>query len=329
MSTGGATTASTLSEPVLAALRAAIAAPSPCNTQPWRFRAPNGGIELWLDRDRLLRVADPDAREARISCGAALFNLRITLRVHGLWPAVRLLPDRAAPDLLAQLHFGTPRDASPAEIALAAAVPRRATHRRPFTDRPVLASARSTMILAAGTEGAELTILDQPADVEAVLALVSRADAAQRHDPGFVAELRSWTEGTRAVDGMPRPVAARRGAEGEAVALRRWAEPAGPARPLEIRPLLAVLRTSGDHAYDQLAAGQALQRALLAATGHGVAASFLGQPTELPEVRAQLRDLLRERHPGHGQPQVLLRLGYGAPGPRTPRRPLADVLDPT
>ena len=46
------------------------------NTQPWRFRVGTYAIELYADPKRKLRV-DPAGREMLISCGAALFGLRL------------------------------------------------------------------------------------------------------------------------------------------------------------------------------------------------------------------------------------------------------------
>lgn len=58
------------------ALAAAIRAPSPHNSQPWRFEVRPGRIDVLLDRSRVLQVVDPHGRKARIACGAALFNIR-------------------------------------------------------------------------------------------------------------------------------------------------------------------------------------------------------------------------------------------------------------
>ena len=58
---------------------AAARAPSVHNTQPWRFRAGPDAVELWTDPRRKLR-ADPSGREMLISCGAALFGLRLVIR---------------------------------------------------------------------------------------------------------------------------------------------------------------------------------------------------------------------------------------------------------
>src|SRR5581483_1336980 len=52
------------------AAEAARLAPSIHNTQPWAFHVTSEALEMRLDRSRGLCVADPDGREALISCGA-------------------------------------------------------------------------------------------------------------------------------------------------------------------------------------------------------------------------------------------------------------------
>ena len=59
--------------------RVAARAPSLHNTQPWRFKATQDTIELYADQRRKLHV-DPIGREMLISCGAALFGLRLAIR---------------------------------------------------------------------------------------------------------------------------------------------------------------------------------------------------------------------------------------------------------
>ena len=79
----------------------AARAPSVHNTQPWRFRAGQYVIELYADQRRKLRV-DPAGREMLISCGAALFGLRLAVRSLGYLPVVKLLPDPDRLRLLAR-----------------------------------------------------------------------------------------------------------------------------------------------------------------------------------------------------------------------------------
>jgi nitroreductase len=117
------------------AVRAATRAPSVHNTQPWRFVVAPPLIEVHLDRDRVLEVVDPVAREAIMSCGAALFNLRVALLAAGRGTVVDLLPDSSRHDLLAVVRVGAARPSTPEHDTLAAAIERRATNRRPFTEQ--------------------------------------------------------------------------------------------------------------------------------------------------------------------------------------------------
>jgi nitroreductase len=62
---------------VSALVAKAARAPSVHNTQPWRFEAGRQGLELRADHGRELLRIDPAGREILVSCGAALFGLRL------------------------------------------------------------------------------------------------------------------------------------------------------------------------------------------------------------------------------------------------------------
>jgi hypothetical protein len=62
---------------------------------------------------------------------------------------------------------------------------------------------------------------------------------------------------------------------------------------------------------------------LLLATLHGLATSLTSHSLE----RRDLRELARDPGSGMGFVHMVLRLGYGRPGPATPRRPVAEVLE--
>src|SRR5438067_1487493 len=64
-------------------LQFAVLAPSAHNTQPWLFKLRDEDVELWLDLSRAMPHCDPGNRELVISCGAALFQLRVALRRFG------------------------------------------------------------------------------------------------------------------------------------------------------------------------------------------------------------------------------------------------------
>lgn len=308
-------------EIVASALHAATRAPSPHNTQPWEFRVRGEHIEVLLDDSRVLGYCDPDAREATLACGAAVFNMRMAIASLGRRCTVRPLPDRARRRLLATVSIEGEQHPTPEEQRLAAAVERRHTNRRPFLDREVPLAARHALTHAASVEGARLVLLDETHRFDEFLALLRHADHLQQQDPRFQAELRAWTHGGERKDGVPKAAGGPRAVGGGLLALRDFGGDTGVEREFERRPLVAVVTSRGDTRLDILRAGQAMQRVLLAATSAGLNASFLSQPIEVDAVRVRLRELLG----GHEWPQAVLRLGYGYPSSATPRRPVADV----
>lgn len=311
------------------AVEAATRAPSMLNTQPWRFRLGPARIDVLVDPQRLLPRADPSGWAARVACGAALFNLRLALAVRGTPAAVRLQPDRGDPYLVARLTPDAQRAPTPVEVRLYRAIPLRHSNRTPFLDRMVPVGARAELIAAAHAEDAWLDLLIGPAAVEATAGLVRAAHEVLERDPGYRDELATWirdgepvTRGAR-VDGVPVAAGGPAPRPYEMLPRRDFGGEEMPShRQFESDPLIAVLGGHGDWPADQVQAGQALQRVWLAATELGLVASLFSQPIEVPSVREQLRLALGR----HAAPQMVMRFGYAAPAPASPRRPVADVI---
>jgi len=306
-------------------LRAAAAAPSMHNTQPWRFRVTDTRreIELRADPARQLPYGDPGGRAVHIACGAALFNLRLAAVVAGRSTVVRLMPDPGNPLLLATVRFGGPYAAGVSERELYAAIEERHTNRQPFSDRPVPPGALAAMTEAARLEGAILHILDRD-EAARILSLAADAECAQIADPAYRAELARWAGGQRDREGIPASALGPR-APDRTTPVRDFT----PERPQPVRyarfeanPQLAVLSVRSGGKVDWLRAGQALQRVLLTATVCGIATCPLTQPLETADAW-----LVRDPRSETEHPQMILRLGYAAPVPGTPRRPAGDILD--
>ncbi len=88
-------------------IEVAARAPSVHNTQPRRFAVAGQAIELYADTSREL-LEDPAGRVMIISCGAALFGLRLAIRSLGYRPEVALLPEPGQRHLLARVRAGGP-----------------------------------------------------------------------------------------------------------------------------------------------------------------------------------------------------------------------------
>ncbi|WP_086664576.1 Acg family FMN-binding oxidoreductase [Lentzea kentuckyensis] len=311
-------------EQIESALTTASLAPSVHNTQPWRFLVRRDRIELHPDSRRKLAATDPEDRELRLSCGAALFNLRLALQSMGVRPLVSMLPGQDAPGALAVVRHGGKLKIDAEQRALLDAVPRRRTNRRPFLEARLDPRQRHALVRAAELERSWLHVVTTPEQRAQLKRFVQKAHQIQLGDKGVQAELASFT-GHRpgAADGVPPSSAGVRPEMQDEWVFRDFQGPERhPGKDYESDPLVVVLCSHYDGPLGDLQAGQAMQRVLLTATTHGLSASFLSQPIEVRRVREDLRRALG----GMLVPQTVLRLGYSTPVPATPRRPVSELL---
>ena len=311
-------------------LELAILAPSTHNSQPWRFSiVDDDTVEVRSDARRMLPRIDPLGRQRLMSCGAALFHIRLGLRRYGWFDEVEYLPEPSEPDLVARVMRGRRLQPSARDLELFAAIPHRRTNRAPFLLRPVGRALGDELIREAATEGAWLVRL-HPHDKLEVASIIADADRRQFSDAVFRRELGRWLRprGSRKRDGIPmarRDVPSALPVAGLAL-LRRFDVGGGIAareRELATRsPMLAVLGTRLDEPRDWITAGEAMEAVLLRATHLGLSASFLNQAVEEPELRRAIAVAAR----GAGAPQLILRFGWGSAVSATRRRSVDEVL---
>jgi nitroreductase len=320
----------TLSEKLHFAVRCAVLAPSSHNSQPWLFKVLKDGLMLVMDRRRALPVVDPYDREMVISCGAALFNIRVALASVGIAAQIEVAPDELDADLLARVSVG-PGVPDPAIAALCPSIPKRMTNRSAYREEAVSASLVARLEEAVRVEWSQLSLATKLEDRAAVSALVAAGDRVQFEDIRFRRELASWLHPRRERDGL----------SAFSAEMTKTLEFATPLAALVVRtfdvghgvaakdaalvknsPMLACISTATDDVPAWLASGQALQRMLLVAATEGYSASYLNQPIEVAALRGALATTMHTA----AFPQVLLRLGYGLPQVHSPRRELDDVL---
>ncbi|GGK49713.1 Acg family FMN-binding oxidoreductase [Salinarimonas ramus] len=313
-------------------LRVATLAASGHNTQPWRFRPRAGGVDILPDLSRRTPVVDPDDHHLWASLGCAAQTLVLAARSRGIAADAGFAADadgeRLAVDLAAGV--GAPAD----EADLAAAISRRRSTRALYDGRPIPPALVARMIREAARHGVELLYLSETQAVEDVLAVVLAGNTAQIRDRAFVAELKSWLRWNErhalaTGDGLFA------GASGNPssptwlgpilfdLVFREGRENDKVASQIRSSSGLVVLVAGTDDPAGWAAAGRAYTAAALAATAAGATLAFVNQCVEVPAQRAALRALLGL---GDRRPNLVLRIGYGPPMPRSPRRALGEVM---
>jgi hypothetical protein len=304
--------------------RVADMAPSVLNTKPWSlFAVGDDGVELRADWAQSLEIIDPRHRELIISCGAALFNLRMAIRETGHDVACSLVPgmqskDAAcsrcgAPGLLASVEIGWRRlhRATDEERRIYHAIPLRHTVREPF-----IRGLRLNMVVeleqAARREGVYAMLLHKRS-AKRVLQGAAAAGLELAADEDHRAELAEWTghgarvtqdHGVLAERLAPKPADLRRPPVRD---LGLTWDGTHQVTQFEKHPQLIALITRTDTPPDWMRAGQALQRLLLTAARHGVQASFLTQQFEVDDWTGNRP---HEWWPSSKPMQMVIRLGY-------------------
>ena len=308
-----------------ALLEAAILAPSSHNTQPWIFELSDSRISLLADRTRALPANDPDDRELVISCGAALFNLRVAAARSSVGSKVRLLPDPENDDLLAVVDLDSSSPVLDQVADLYPEIPRRRTYRKRFEAKPVPDSILTELADAAKREGAWFRVLSEEDKRQQAAELIAEGDAIQWADRSWRRELAAWMHPRRKGDGLTVPGLVAPIAQ---TVVRTFDMGYGVgAKDSQLAaesPVLAVLGTSGDSQADWLKAGQALESVLLLACKAGLQASYLNQPIQTASLRPKLQHAIGAT----GFPQILLRIGFPIEDlPAAARRSLEAVVE--
>ena len=309
-------------------LQAAVdRAPSIFNQRPWELElAADDRVELYSVPNEAL-AGTGLLREAVISCGAALYNLRLAIRVAGRQPTVWLLPDLDQDPGL--LNYGD-RGPDPARVYRGDAWSRgqadrrtqelyealwlRRTDRGPYRYLPVPPPILVEMEIAAAHERGWLRTLSPAESRRARRAAVRASRELGNRLSALLSAVPRAAYGPTPEDEKEPPTRP-----------DFWL-PETVAR-FERHPVMMALSTDDDRPLDWLRAGQALQHALLAGTrfsmsapggrstpyrqqldygplnphrlrprppvpaGYAVEASFLTQSLELADLRHRRQEL--------------------------------------
>jgi hypothetical protein len=309
-------------------IRYATLAANGHNTQPWRFRAGEGLIEILPDLSRRTPVVDPDDHHLFASLGCAAENLALAIGMGGRRAEIIFEP--ANDGSVAVRFAGGPG----ARSALSDAIPTRQSTRADYDGRPVGVADLQTLATAADVPGVDLILITDRPQIERVRDLVVAGNSAQMADPAFVRELKTWLrfsprEAIQSGDGLfsaatgNPTLPAWLGPRIFDWVFRAEAENDKYARQIRSSAGVAVFVSQKDDPEHWVLAGRACQRFALQATGLGLKHAFINQPVEVASLRPQLAALAGT--PGR-RPDIVMRFGYGPALPFSARRLVEAVL---
>lgn len=313
---------------ITGAMTLAVRAPSLHNSQPWRWVADGGVLELFADPTRIGRSTDSTGREVLISCGAVLDHFCVAMAAAGWEALIDRFPNPNNHDHLATLEFRRMEFVTDAHRARAEAIRHRQTDRLPFAAPPQWDSFEPVLRQTVDASIADLDVI--PDDSRPQLADASRLTAEmRRYDSSYHAELQWWTAHSDSSQGIP-PGSLLSETEAQRVDVARDF-PTG--RDRERRALVGgdhakilVLSTYDDSPGNALACGEALSTVLLECTMASLATCTL---THMIELHAS-REIVRRLTGRLAEPQLLIRVGTipqtESPPSPTPRRPVSEVL---
>ncbi len=308
-------------------IRFATLAANSHNTQAWRFRVADNGIDIVPDLKRATPVVDPDNHHLFISLGCAAENLRVAAASRGMPGDVRFDPATTA------IRF-THTTGAATETALSDAIPLCQSTRGLYDGSALTPEELGLLASAARISGVDLVLITDPAQIGRMSDLIARGNTAQLTNPAFVAELKHWMRFN------PRQALAMGdglfGVTSGNPSLPDWLGPTmvdwmftatadnkQTTTKISSSAGLAVFVGTGEDAAAWVQVGRACQRFALQATAMGLKHAYLNQPVEVPNLRPDLANLIGL--PGR-RPDLVMRFGRGAALPFSTRRPVSEVM---
>ncbi|HWJ67239.1 MAG TPA: hypothetical protein VNT31_11205 [Nocardioides sp.] len=303
----------------------ACLAPSVHNTQPWLWRYDGTQLVLEADLVRRLPVADPRGRNLTLSCGAALHHLQFAARALGWEAWVERMPAGRGDTVLAEVVVGRAAPAKPvgADVELLRA---RCTDRRRFTAWPVPLDRLRDLCAITGSWDVRAEVVADDAARFRLELLANSAVGVLEVDQRWRAEQEQWID-PAGPEGIPLDVLP---SDPEPLQARSRFRPGLlEDTRLAIHGGERVIALGGglDDVGSWLRTGEAMSALWLEATREGMSVVPMSQVIEVESTRREVRDTVLA---GGFEPHLLLRVGWQAIGrrelPRTPRRPLREVL---
>ena len=322
-------------------LEGAASAPSAHNVQPWLFAIEGQTVELGWRKERELPHGDPASRYLLIGLGAAAEAYSLTRAVAGHRVAIEFdwRPEAHHAATL-EVVSGAPE---PLDVDLGRVLPYRQTSRGRFHRRSMAFGSGESLASEAERLGCRLFVMTERGHIRRAARLTGRGTARNLADRGVFAEFADLLRLDRR-----EPAYARDGLTLETLVTGRmqaW------SRRMVLRPgvmqvlsrlglhhfvartqrrlamqaaALALLVAPSEEAADLFRGGRAMLRVWTRATWFGLRVHPMTAAMDHSATRAALAKLFGAA--ADASPIVVLRLGYGRAGARSPRLPVDELV---
>lgn len=303
----------------------AILAPSPYNSQPWRFELGQGTITLLGDAPQRLRAIDTYQSDYHLALGCALENLLIAAEHFEFAHEVEYFPDFSDPEKIASIRLmpGLKPNTDHRSGLMFDAMTERRTERAGFLSHPVPTEVQLRLLACSDTPRIRIQLVDDPGMVHWLHEQINAADAHLAENTRLREELHHLA------------LQARRSAAGWVSKLERMAthmlrrdvvyEPAPAAQPTSPAPMIGIIGCDVSDPIARVHTGQVFERVFLLATALGLGLQPVNCVLHVAPTRAAL--LAQPWIDDLGNPLIVFKLGYSAGAKvHTPRRPLDDVV---
>lgn len=171
-----------------------VMAPSGGNSKPWQFRMREDGVDIFGLPEKDHRILNFRDRGTWIAHGALIENMVIAANSLGYEAALQIFPEKKEPHLTARIDFheGQKRDQ-----ALAAAIPGRATNRKPYSPKALTAEEKNALINASkAISGGHMDLVEEKEKIRVLGVASSVNEIVTLEEPElhrlFVHEI-AWT----------------------------------------------------------------------------------------------------------------------------------------
>lgn len=314
-------------------------APSPHNTQPWKFSVDNNLIKVFAQKDRNLGAADRYFRQMQIGIGCALYNMDMASRYLGYEPTIRSMSEEQFDNdgLMAVVELRqTNKGISDEQFST---IFTRSTNRSKYDMAiPVPAVLRESIY--SEWDGVQVDIYDHDSlAAKHIVRSVRTGVRSRMKDEEHFQDAIKWWRYTRkelvtkrdgvSIHTTAAPFFIKEGME-QFVDQKMWAGDFGRHGEIDwidgiaaATPMWGVIHAKNDGVASRMASGMMLEKAYLQATLHGFHINPIDYPIEDVEANLRLADALSVS--GERQIMSVFRLGRGAILEKSVRRPLVSI----